>query len=100
MKSVVIIPARYKSSRFTGKPLIPLLGKPMILWVAELSAKAVGQENVFVATEDSRIFDLIVSAGFNAVMTSEKALTVSSCLAWASSTLSSSLSAASLSEIS
>ena len=75
MQTVVVIPARYKSSRFPGKPLVPLLGKPMILWVAELSAKAVGQENVFVATEDSRIFDLIESTGFNAVMTSEQALT-------------------------
>ncbi len=46
MKSVVIVPARYQSSRFPGKPLVPLLGKPMILWVAELSAQAVGQENV------------------------------------------------------
>ncbi len=75
MNSIVLIPARYKSSRFPGKPLAPLLGKPMILWVAELSAKAIGQENVYVATEDSRIFDLVESAGFNAVMTSDQALT-------------------------
>lgn len=75
MKSVVLIPARYKSSRFPGKPLVPLLGKPMILWVAELSAKAVGRENVYVATEDTRIYNLVVSAGFNAVMTSDQALT-------------------------
>jgi 3-deoxy-manno-octulosonate cytidylyltransferase (CMP-KDO synthetase) len=75
MKSVVIIPARYKSSRFPGKPLVPLLGKPMILWVAELSAKAVGQDNVYVATEDSRIFDLVESAGYHGVMTSDQALT-------------------------
>ncbi|MDY6937873.1 MAG: 3-deoxy-manno-octulosonate cytidylyltransferase [Cyanobacteriota bacterium] len=75
MKSIIVIPARYQSSRFPGKPLVPLLGKPMILWVAELSAKAVGQENVYVATEDSRILNLVKSAGFNAVMTSEKAIT-------------------------
>lgn len=75
MKSTVLIPARYKSSRFPGKPLVPLLGKPMILWVAELSAKAVGQENVYVATEDSRIFNLVKSAGFHSVMTSDQALT-------------------------
>ena len=41
MKSIVLIPARYKSSRFPGKPLTPLLGKPMILWVAKVAAKAV-----------------------------------------------------------
>jgi 3-deoxy-manno-octulosonate cytidylyltransferase (CMP-KDO synthetase) len=47
MKSIVVIPARYQSSRFPGKPLVSLLGKPMILWVAELSEKAVGKENVY-----------------------------------------------------
>lgn len=75
MKTVVLIPARFKSSRFPGKPLVKLLGKPMILWVAELSAKAVGAENVYVATDDARIFSLVTSSGFQAVMTSDKALT-------------------------
>ncbi len=75
MKSIVLIPARYQSSRFPGKPLVPLLGKPMILWVAELSAQAVGQENVYVATEDTRILDVVESAGFQAIITSDKALT-------------------------
>lgn len=74
MKTVVLIPARYRSSRFPGKPLASLLGKPMILWVAELSAKAVGQENVYVATEDSRILDVVNSAGFQAVMTDRKSV--------------------------
>jgi 3-deoxy-manno-octulosonate cytidylyltransferase (CMP-KDO synthetase) len=75
MRSVVLIPARYKSSRFPGKPLTPLNGKPMIQWVAELSARAVGVENVYVATEDKRIYDFVESVGFNAVMTSDQALT-------------------------
>lgn len=75
MKSVVIIPARYKSTRYPGKPLVSLLGKPMILWVAELSAKAVGRDSVYIATEDQRIFDVVQAAGFNAVMTSQDALT-------------------------
>ena len=75
MRSVIIIPARYKSSRFPGKPLALLLGKPMILWVAELSAKAIGRENVYVATEDSRIAQLVEQAGYQAVMTSTNALT-------------------------
>ena len=75
MKSVVIIPARYKSSRFPGKPLVNLLEKPMILWVSELSAKAVGQENVYIATDDERISKVVTTAGFNALMTSEKCLT-------------------------
>ena len=75
MKSVVVIPARYKSSRFPGKPLVRLLGKPMILWVSELSAKAVGQENVYIATDDERISKVVTAAGFNAIMTSEQCLT-------------------------
>ncbi|MCP1651921.1 3-deoxy-manno-octulosonate cytidylyltransferase [Pseudomonas nitroreducens] len=75
MKSVVIIPARYQSSRFPGKPLVPLLGKPMILWVAELSAKAVGRDSVYVATDDERIARVVEAAGFSAVMTSSAALT-------------------------
>lgn len=75
MRSVVMIPARYGSSRYPGKPLVPLLGKPMILWVAELSASAVGAENVYVATEDSRIAEVVEAAGFQPVMTTDDALT-------------------------
>lgn len=75
MRTVVIIPARFSSSRYPGKPLVPLLGKPMILWVAELSAKAVGLENVYIATEDNRIAEVLAGAGFQAVMTSGRALT-------------------------
>jgi 3-deoxy-manno-octulosonate cytidylyltransferase (CMP-KDO synthetase) len=75
MKTVIIIPARYKSSRFPGKPLTPILGKPMILWVAELCARAISIKNVYIATEDFRIKDTVESAGFNAIMTSDKPLT-------------------------
>lgn len=70
-----MIPARHASTRFPGKPLVPLLGKPMILWVAELSAKAVGAKHVYVATEDERIANVVGEAGFNALMTSSEALT-------------------------
>lgn len=75
MRTVVIIPARYGSSRYPGKPLVHLLDKPMVLWVAELSAKALGQENVYVATEDRRIADIVKRAGYQAVMTTDDALT-------------------------
>lgn len=75
MRSVVLIPARYGSSRYPGKPLVPLLGKPMILWVAELAARAVGVENVYVATEDERIVGVVEGAGFQAVVTTDDALT-------------------------
>ena len=75
MRSVVIIPARYESSRFPGKPLVKLLGKPMIIWVAELSALAVGQDNVYVATDDENISNTVKAAGFNIVMTSKDCIT-------------------------
>jgi 3-deoxy-manno-octulosonate cytidylyltransferase (CMP-KDO synthetase) len=76
MKKVAgIIPARYRSSRYPGKPLVELLGKPMILHVAEIAAKALGQANVYVATDDQRIEKLVKKAGFNVVMTSSHALT-------------------------
>jgi 3-deoxy-manno-octulosonate cytidylyltransferase (CMP-KDO synthetase) len=75
MKTIVVIPARYKSSRFPGKPLINLLGKPMIQWVAELSAKAVGSENVYIATDDSQIEAAVKVMGYQVVMTSENCLT-------------------------
>jgi 3-deoxy-manno-octulosonate cytidylyltransferase (CMP-KDO synthetase) len=75
MRTCVLIPARYGSSRYPGKPLVPLLGKPMVLWCAELSARAVGTEHTFVATEDARIADVVRAAGFQAVMTSSRALT-------------------------
>ena len=75
MRTCIVIPARYKSTRFPGKPLTPLIGKPMILWVAELSARAVGKPNVYIATEDNRIKTEIEKNGFNVIMTSDKALT-------------------------
>jgi len=75
MKILGVIPARYKSSRFPGKPLVSLLGKPMVTWVCELSVKALGKDNVIVATDDQRIGDAVKESGFRAIMTSDKALT-------------------------
>lgn len=75
MRSVVLIPARYGSSRYPGKPLVRLLGKPMVLWVAELSARAVGRDNVYITTEDERIAKVVKDVGFQAIMTTGDALT-------------------------
>jgi len=75
MKTVIIIPARYKSTRFPGKALTLILGKPMILWVAELCAEVLPAEFVYVATEDFQIKEIVEKAGFNVVMTSNKCLT-------------------------
>ena len=74
-RACVIIPARYASSRFPGKPLANLLGKPMILWVANLCALAVGKEHVYVATDDVRIANKARDGGFTALMTSTDSLT-------------------------
>jgi 3-deoxy-manno-octulosonate cytidylyltransferase (CMP-KDO synthetase) len=82
--SCVVVPARYASSRYPGKPLVPLLGKPMVLWVAERSAEAVGRENVYVATDDERIAEIVSEAGFSTLMTSSGALTGTDRLAEAS----------------
>ncbi len=75
MEACVIIPARFKSSRFPGKPLTKLNGKEMILWVAELSSEAVGISNVFVATDDLRISEIVEKKGFKAILTDSDLLT-------------------------
>lgn len=69
LKSVIIIPARYASTRYPGKPLVQILGKPLILWVAELSANAVGKDNVYVATDSEEIQEVVIQAGVNCVIT-------------------------------
>lgn len=73
--SCVIIPARYNSSRFPGKPLIKLLNQSMIIWVADISALAVGKENVFIATDDKRIAEEAKHNGYQSLMTSPNHLT-------------------------
>ena len=54
MKFTVVIPARYASSRFPGKPLADISGKPMVVRVAERAAKS-GASQIIVATDDARI---------------------------------------------
>lgn len=66
----VVIPARYASSRFPGKPLAQLAGKAMILHVCEKAA-ASSADKVLVATDDMRIFNAVTEAGFEAAMTRE-----------------------------
>ena len=65
-----IIPARYASSRFPGKPLAMIGDKPMIQRVYEQAKKVLA--DVYVATDDSRIYDAVKSFGGKAVMTSDK----------------------------
>lgn len=71
MKIIGVIPARYKSSRFPGKPLADISGKPMIWWVYQQCKKVKDFDNVYVATDDKRIFDTCKSLNIEVVMTAE-----------------------------
>ena len=70
MKILGVIPARYASSRFPGKPLIDLKGKSMIQRVVEQCQKSELLNEVVVATDDQRIFDHVKDFGGEVVMTS------------------------------
>jgi 3-deoxy-manno-octulosonate cytidylyltransferase (CMP-KDO synthetase) len=69
MKIVVIVPSRYGSTRFAGKPLALIAGKRMLEWVYESAKKAKQVEDVVVATDDQRIFDAVTDFGGSALMT-------------------------------
>lgn len=70
-KSVfAIIPARYSSVRLPGKLLLPIAGKPLILHTVDRAREAATVDEVIVATDDQRIFDVVVNRGHQAVMTS------------------------------
>lgn len=71
MKIIAIIPARYKSTRFTGKPLADIAGKPMIWWVYNQAKKVKEFNEVYVATEDERIQIACKKYGIKVVMTSD-----------------------------
>ncbi len=71
MKVLGVIPARYGSSRFPGKPLIDLKGKSMIQRVYEGVGQSQLISNLIVATDDNRIMDEVKSFGGNVMMTSE-----------------------------
>lgn len=67
----VVIPARFGSSRFPGKPLAQLLGKPLIQHVYERAQASPGVSRVLVATDDTRIADAVKGFGGTVVMTTE-----------------------------
>ena len=69
MKTLGIIPSRYGSSRFPGKPLHLLCGTPLVAWVVEAVKKAKTLDDVIVATDDDRIVAAVEAHGGRAVMT-------------------------------
>lgn len=75
MKYAVVIPARYQSSRFPGKPLIDLNGKSMIQHVWERCCLAVGQELVYIATDSEKIEEVCTGFGGQVIMTSSSCMT-------------------------
>ena len=71
MKIIGVIPARFKSSRFPGKPLADICGRPMIWWVYQQCKKVDDFDEVYVATDDDKIFQTCQSLGIQVIMTSD-----------------------------
>jgi 3-deoxy-manno-octulosonate cytidylyltransferase (CMP-KDO synthetase) len=71
----IVIPARYESSRFPGKPLINICGKPMIQHVWERCCAAVNSTHIYIATDDERISNTVRNFGGQVIMTSSSCLT-------------------------
>lgn len=72
MKIIGVIPARFKSSRFEGKPLADICGKPMIYWVYQQAGKVERFDEVYVATDDERIVSTCEQYGINVLLTSDR----------------------------
>lgn len=70
LKIAIVIPARYGSSRLPGKPLLDIIGKPMIQHVYEQAMKVEGASSVVVATDDIRIVEAVNAFGGQCLMTS------------------------------
>ena len=75
MKIVGMIPARYESSRFPGKPLVQINGKTLIKRVWEKARQAINEEDIYVLTDDQRIEEHCSKEGIKTVMTSTSCLT-------------------------
>ena len=76
MKILIIIPARFNSTRLPGKPLKKIYGKELILRVTEACAPLLRKNiKIIVATDDKKILDLVNSSKFEALMTSKKCAT-------------------------
>jgi len=84
---IAIIPARYESTRLPGKMLLPLAGKPLILHTLDRARSARTVDRVIVATDDSRIFKVVLEAGGEAVMTASHHRSGSDRIAEAAETL-------------
>jgi len=86
-RTCIIIPARYASSRFPGKPLAEICGRPMVVRVADIASQALERNHVFIATDDPRIVDVAVKYGYKALMTDSHLMTGTDRVAQAASQL-------------
>tara|TARA_Y100000741_G_scaffold343157_1_gene306763 strand:- start:73 stop:825 length:753 start_codon:yes stop_codon:yes gene_type:complete len=75
MKTVIIIPARYGSSRYRGKPLVKILNREMVLRVADICSKVIKKKNLYIATDNDKISKVVTKAKYNSIMTSSGCLT-------------------------
>ena len=71
----IVIPARYKSNRFPGKPIIDIDGIPMVVRVADIASEVVPKENIYIATDDDRISKVVKDYDYKVIMTSDSCLT-------------------------
>jgi len=67
--AIAVIPARYASTRLPGKALLQIGGKPLVLWVVERALATQSISRAIVATDDTRIFNAVTAADFEAIMT-------------------------------
>lgn len=72
MKIIGVIPARYQSTRMPGKPIMDILGKPMIWWVYQQAKKSKLIDEIMVATDDERIKEVCVNNNINCILTSKE----------------------------
>lgn len=72
MKIIAVIPSRYKSTRFPGKPLADICGKPMIWWVYNQALKVKQFDEIYVATDDERIKEACDKNNMNVIMTNKE----------------------------
>ena len=75
MKTAIIIPARFGSSRYRGKPLVKILNREMVLRVADICAKVSGKNNLYIATDSKKISKVVSQNGYKFIMTSRNCLT-------------------------
>ena len=74
MSTSIIIPARYGSSRYRGKPLVKILGKEMVIRVADICSK-INNARVYIATDSKKIANVAKKYGYNFIYTSSSCLT-------------------------